>query len=141
MQFYYPHEGGAGRGIESSAVPHPAPRSPHFRGRVAKARFRGGHETKQVAWNRAIPKCARGNPRYHFPIVIRRDVGREGIGGGAPGRPIKRANTVPPTIDTLRKDGDFWNCSRFHSRQFRTAEPGHQLPVAFRHLPPTHQFE
>lgn len=44
------------RGIESSAVPHPAPQSPHFRGRVAKARFRGGHETKQVAWNRAIPE-------------------------------------------------------------------------------------
>lgn len=60
-------------GSESSAVPHPVLGHPIFVAPrwCAKARFRGGGETKQVPRNRAIPKCSRGNPRYHFPIVIR----------------------------------------------------------------------
>lgn len=135
--------------------------SPHFRGpassRVAKARFRGGYETKQVPRNRAIPKCSRWKSSIslsdsHSAVLFGdKESGREkgvrcdgdGDEGGTLGRPIKRANTVPPTIDTLRKDADFWNCSRFHSRQFPTTSQD-QLPVAFRQLPDrfaTHQFE
>lgn len=53
----------------------PSPTRPPAADRHAEVGWRsldfGWHETKQVPWNRAIPKCGPGNPRYHFPIVIR----------------------------------------------------------------------
>ena len=81
-----------------------------------------------------------GNPRYHFPIVIRpvqvsldkeNDRGKDATGwrrerervASWVGRLSEQTPFHQRSAPSART-GDFWNCSRFHSRQFPTTGAG-----------------